>query len=268
MSVENQRAAPLARQDRILEMVIAEPTVSAAQVAETFGVSLMTAHRDLDALERRGAVRRFRGGVSALPSNVFDSSIHYRMRANIDEKAAIAREAATLIEPGMAVLLEDSSTTLELARALVDVEPLTVITNFPAIIDVFAQSDTTRVIALGGEYLRNHQAYHGLQCIESLSTVRADIHFNSTSSMNHTHAFHSEPEVVLLKRAMMGAAERSVLLMDHTKIGRTALHVVAPLTDFSDIVVDFHADPADVRALNDHHPQVHVANQADSEDDA
>lgn len=251
--------SPEERRDRVMELVLRDGTISAREIAERFGVSLMTAHRDLDALTRTGVVRRFHGGVSAQPGSSFGANIHFREQSRLAEKAAIAKVASSFVEPGMAVLIEDSTTTYAVAEALVGVAPLTVITNFPRVLQLFVPHEEVRVLVLGGEYSRSHDAQLGLACLTALEAVHADIHFSSTSGITPTHVYQPDPDVVLVKRAMIAAADRSVLVMDHTKLGRTAVHQVGPVTDFDDIVIDGGADPADVAALREQHPAVHVA---------
>lgn len=253
------RLSPVDRQGQLVDLVLSEGSISPQVISEAFGVSLMTAHRDIDELVRAGLVRKFHGGVTALPSAVFDSSIHFRSRSARLEKAAIARTAATLVEPGMVILLEDSTTTLALAHELSEVAPLTVITNFHEIVQVLKGREEVQLIMLGGVYSSGHDAFLGLPCVDAVSAIRADIHFSSTSAMSTTQAFHSEEEVVLLKRAMMAVSERSVLLMDHNKIGRTALHAIAPLSDFTELVVDDGTDEGVLNTLVERHPRVHVA---------
>src|SRR6266567_5988604 len=58
------QAGPAWRQDVIAEDVLTHGSANAAELAERFQVSLMTIHRDLDELERRGIVRKVRGGVT------------------------------------------------------------------------------------------------------------------------------------------------------------------------------------------------------------
>lgn len=256
---DSPRLSPADRQRELAELVLREGSVSPQEISEAFDVSIMTAHRDIDELVRAGVVRKFHGGVTALPSAVFDSSIHFRSRSARIEKAAIARTAATLVEPGMVVLLEDATTTLALAHELTDIAPLTVITNFPEIIHVLKGREQVRLIMLGGVYSDGHEAFLGLPCIDAVESMRADVHFSSTSAMSTTQAFHSEQDVVLVKRAMMAVSKRTVLLMDHHKIGRTALHTVAPVTDFTDLVVDDGTDADSLTALQEMHPRVHVA---------
>lgn len=239
--------------------MLANGTVTAAALAEKFGISLMTVHRDLDELERHGVVRKHRGGVTAQPSSVFESHLTYRMGRESDAKAAMAREARALVEPGMAVMLDDSTSVLALAHLLDDISPLTVITNFVEIIRLATAWTDVRVIALGGEYNAPHDSFLGVPCIEALANLRVDVLFVSTSTVSGAYVYHQEQEIVLVKRAMLTAATRKVLLMDHTKLGRMALHRLAPLSDFDVVITDDGADPEAVQQMRDEHVEVIVA---------
>ncbi|MFI6874202.1 DeoR/GlpR family DNA-binding transcription regulator [Streptomyces sp. NPDC050400] len=237
------------RRQTIAEHVLKEGTATGAELAELTGVSLMTVHRDLDELSRRGVLRRFRGGASALPSTVFESNLDYRLGVNVAEKDAIARAAAELVEPGMSVLLDDSTSALALAALLVDVTPLTVVTNARRVLDVFAGREGIRLLALGGEYSHTHDSFLGVACVEAVEALSVDMVIVSTSAMDARMTYHQEQDVVLVKRAMLASGTRKVLLMDHTKLARTALHRVAPVADFDQVVVDAAVDGELVRSL-------------------
>ncbi|GAA0929941.1 DeoR/GlpR family DNA-binding transcription regulator [Virgisporangium aurantiacum] len=255
-----ERSKPAQRQADIAEYVVSQGSVSATDLAEQFGVSLMTIHRDLDELERQGVVRKHRGGVSAQPSSVFESNVSFRLRATLTEKQALAAHARTLVEPGMAVMLDDSTSTLELAKLLVEgIAPLTVVTNFLETIKLLAGRPGIRLLALGGEYHPTHDSFLGVPCIEAVEALRVDLLFASTSALAHGYAYHQEQEIVLVKRAMMHAAQRSVLLADHTKLGRVALHRLAPLRDFDLVLTDNKASDqalAEMRELGVRHEVV------------
>ena len=222
------------------------------EAAETFGVSVMTVHRDMKELADQGVIRRFRGGASAQPSGVFESTVRYRMSAMLEAKQAIAREAKSLVEPGMSVLLDEGTTTLALARILADISPLTVITSYLETIKVFSQSRDTRLLCLGGEYRANHDSFVGVQCIANLSALRADLAFLSTSAVGSGAAYHQEQEIVQVKRAMMQCASRRVLLVDHSKLGTVALHRFADLTEFTLLITDDQASEHQIQELVDH----------------
>ncbi|HVV14638.1 DeoR/GlpR family DNA-binding transcription regulator [Amycolatopsis sp.] len=226
------------RQQRIADYVIGKGSASAAELAELTGVSVMTVHRDVDELARRGLLRKFRGGVSALPSTVFESNAEYRLNAHVEAKAAIARQALTHVEPGMSILLDDSSSALELAKLLPAATPLTVATNYPRTIEALKNVDDLRLICIGGDYSPTHDSYLGMPCLEAVERLTVDATFVSTSAMNAEMTFHQEPDIVMVKRAMLASAGKRVLLMDSSKMPRTALHRLAPVTDYHQLVID------------------------------
>jgi len=250
---------PAARRRAIAQQILANGTVTAAALAEQFGISLMTVHRDLDELEHQGVVRKHRGGVTAQPSSVFEGHLTYRMGQAADAKAAIAREARQLVEPGMAIMLDDSTSALALAQLLDDVGPLTVITNFVEVIRMATSWPQTRVIALGGEYNAPHDSFLGVPCVEALANLRVDLLFASTSTVSGGYVYHQEQEIVLVKRAMLTAATRKVLLVDSSKLDRLALHRLAPLSDFDVVITDDRADSEVVRQMREERVEVIVA---------
>ncbi len=263
---DNGRAAiatsglsPTQRRERIAEYVLGRESVSARELASLFDVSLMTVHRDLDELERQGVLRKFRGGATPQPSSLFESNVRYRLSAARAEKEALARYALTLIEPGQAVLLDDATTTLALARLLPALAPVTVITNYLATIQALHDAPGDRLLALGGEYFPSHDSFTGVLCVAAIASLRADVFFMSTSAVSGGFAFHQEQEIVLVKRAMLAAATRRVLLIDHGKLGKVALHRLAPLGDFDLVVVDAGADEAGLRELRDAKVRFEVA---------
>ncbi|MCL6437624.1 MAG: DeoR/GlpR family DNA-binding transcription regulator [Rubrobacteraceae bacterium] len=213
-------------------------SASIKDLAELFGVSLITIHRDLDELERQGVLRKLRGYVTAQPSSLFESNVRYRLRVATREKEALARFAVTLVEPGQAVLLDDSTTTLAVAKLLPDKAPLTVITNFVMIMNELSGVKDIELISLGGKYRPFLAAFGGEICQASLSAIRADILFLSTSAISDGAALHQDGRTMQGKRAMMASAKRRILLVDHTKFGKVAFHKLSPLQDFDLVVVD------------------------------
>jgi DeoR/GlpR family transcriptional regulator of sugar metabolism len=260
----NARPSPERRRQDIAELILsagATGSVTAAELSARFGVSLMTVHRDLDELERQGVVRKYRGGVTAQPSGVFESNVAYRMKSMVAEKDAIAERAAALVEPGMAVMLDDSTTALALARRLTGtgVGPLTVVTNFRPAINLLAGERDIRLVALGGDYDPLHDSFLGVSCVDAIEALHVDLCFVSTSAVSGGFAYHQEQHIVSVKRVMVRAAARTVLLIDHTKLNRVALHRVVPLSAFDLLVVDDGADPKVLRELDEHKARYEVA---------
>ena len=99
------------RKQLIIEMLLAEGTVTLERLARHFVVSKMTIHRDLDELEAEALLRKIRGGATIESSGQFESDFRYRTRMAADEKRIITRYAAGFIEPGMSVMIDDGSTS-------------------------------------------------------------------------------------------------------------------------------------------------------------
>ena len=243
----------------ILDLVLKAGSATSAELAEHTGKSIMTIHRDLDDLASRGLVRKFHGGVSALPTSVFESSSAFRAHRNALAKEALAREALKSIEPGMSIMLDDSTTVLALARLLRDFGPITVVTNYRQTIDVLAESPDVRLIVLGGTYSRIHDSFIGVPNMTGIENYAVDAVFLSTSTMQNNVTYHQEHDVVLMKRAMLHAGSRRFLLMDESKIGRTSLNRFVPVSEFTDVVIT-KGTPKEVVEELKAEVRVHIAN--------
>jgi DeoR/GlpR family transcriptional regulator of sugar metabolism len=237
------------RQQVITDFVIDRGSASMAELADLTGVSHMTVHRDVDELSRRGLLRKFRGGVSAQPSTVFESNAEYRLNAHVEAKAAIAKQAAEFVEPGMSVLLDDSTSALAVAKLLHAYTPLTVATNYLRTIDVLKGVEDLRLICIGGDYSSTHDSFLGMPCLEAVERLTVDLTFVSTSAMTAEMTYHQEPDIVMVKRAMMASAVTKVLLMDSSKMARSALHRLAPVSGYDRLIVDADAPPNLVEEL-------------------
>lgn len=248
------------RQDLIGELVLASGSVDVNELAERFAVSLMTVHRDLDELERIGLLRKVRGGATAQPSNLFESNIRYRNSASADEKHAIARRALDEVEDGQAVMLDDSTTTLRLAQELAERRTsLTVITNSNAALGELAGVRGIDLILLGGRYSPTYDAFLGVLAVQALQTLRAEVLFMSISAIGDGELFHQSEENVTLKRCLMAATARKILLVDHSKFAKNALHHVCHVSDFDLVIVDDGIGRADLEVLAEAGVEVAVA---------
>ncbi len=237
------------RQRAICEAVMAEGAIRIEQVAERFGISVMTAHRDLDELEGRGLLRKNRGVASAMSTALVESSDVYRASRQLAEKAAIAQAALEFVEPGQAIMIDDSTTSLRLAEQLGSKSPLTVITNCLTVIDAVRGVRGITLLGLGGDYYNWCSAFMGRLTTAAIRELRADLFVMSTSAISDDIAFHQTQETVDVKRAMFESSSKRILLADHTKFDHRALHAMLPLADFDAIIVDYAIDKAHVSRL-------------------
>src|SRR3954468_21139365 len=131
-SMEGEGSGMLAsqRQQLILEEVRRRGAVRVSELTELLDVSDMTIRRDLDVLSASGLVDKVHGGAT-VPGRLSADDLGFEAKSTrqLEEKDAIARAAAELVEPGQAVGLTAGTTTWRLAHHLLDVPDLTVVTN-------------------------------------------------------------------------------------------------------------------------------------------
>ncbi|MFI7704694.1 DeoR/GlpR family DNA-binding transcription regulator [Nonomuraea sp. NPDC049480] len=238
-----------ARQSQIADLILGQGSMTAQELAEMFGVSVMTIHRDLDELERQGVLRKARGVATAQPSGVYEARVAFRHAAAVEQKRRIAQAALRRVEPGMSVLLDDSTTVLHMVPGLAEVAPLHVATNFLAAIKELATMPDVRVIGIGGDYDPLHDSFQGMHAIEIIQAIHADVLFMSTSAVAAGHAYHQEERIVAFKRAMIESASTRYLLVDSSKLDKTALHRLASLSVFDVMITDSDASPKALDAL-------------------
>jgi DeoR/GlpR family transcriptional regulator of sugar metabolism len=224
------------RRQSIMDLLLEAGSASVEDMANRFGVSRMTIHRDLDDLEQAGLLRKVHGGASIESSPQFESDFRYRERIALGEKRAIAARAAGLVEPGQIVMLDDSSTVGAMAPLLLDLRPLTVITNNLAVINALSGVAGITLISLGGQFSKKFNGFFGIVAEEALRGLRADAAFLSTSAIEGAQAFHQDQEVIQLKRRMLRSARKKYLLADHDKFGRQALHFFTGLDAFDAVL--------------------------------
>jgi DeoR/GlpR family transcriptional regulator of sugar metabolism len=237
------------RRARILEYLCERESASVEELAQQFAVSRMTVHRDLDQLAAARCVRKTHGGATILSSVVFESNYNYRARRHQEEKRALAAHIAGLIEPGMTVILDDSTTTAALVEFLHARKPLTIITNAASLVASLIRQEELSVICLGGHYNAVMDAFLGVDCEMALERLRADLGVFSAAAVRGGAAYLHESELTRAKIAMKAAAERSFLAFDHTKFGKSALHLFGRLKEFDRIFTTEGADPVEIDRL-------------------
>lgn len=246
------------RREAIRQQVTDEGFVRIKDLAAAHGVSTMTIHRDLDELQSTGWLRKVRGGATAEPSASYHGDVRHRRQAMAAEKRALAEAAAGLVGAGATVMIDESTTALELAGLLPARGPVTVITNFLAAVNALTGETGIDLIALGGAYYPAYDAFLGLRTSEAIRSLRADLLFMSTTAITNGQCYHQSQETVAVKRALMESADRRVLLADHTKFSKNGLFQLAPLTDFDLVIVDAGTPGAEVEALRARGVRLHV----------
>lgn len=239
----------LERRDEIRARVAERGHVRIDELASEHGVSPMTIHRDLDDLQASGWLRKVRGGATAVPSTMHHGDVAHRMDSMAPEKRALARAAVRHVRPGDSVIVDESTTGLAVADLLHTRAPLTVITHFLALVNRLSGQSGIDLISLGGAYYPAYDAFLGPRTVEAVSSLRASVLISSTTAVTRGHCYHQSQETVAVKRALMAAADRRLLLVDHTKFTKQGLHRLCLLTEYDLVLVDDAIDHRTVDAM-------------------
>lgn len=227
-----------ARHVTIAELVLRRGSMSVEELSALTGVSAMTVYRDVQALEEAGLLQRDHGRVTAVASGMHEASASFRMLQNQDVKTVLGRAAAAHIGPGSSVMLDDSTSGVYVLRALPDAASITVITNSLLVAGEANARQNMRLFMTGGEYQGWADALMGPTTLETLAGLDADFCVLSSSGIEGGRCFHPQQDVGAVKRAMMSSSRFKILLLDHGKLRRRALHAFAMISDFDLVVVD------------------------------
>jgi DeoR/GlpR family transcriptional regulator of sugar metabolism len=223
----------------ILERLRADGAVRVSDLMRGLDVSDMTVRRDLVTLEGQGHLVKVHGGATLLrDSAVHEPGFDTKRTREHDAKLAIARTAAAMVEPGMAVAVSAGSTTYEVSRRLAEIPRLTIVTNsVPAAEVLYHGGRRDQTIILSGGVRTPSDALVGPFAVSALRKVNVDIVFLGVHGM-HERAGFTTPNMLEAEtdQALIETGGRLVVTADHTKWGVTGVSTIARL-DRADVII-------------------------------
>jgi len=240
------------RQERILRFIKENKRATVAELSKLFGVSEATIRRDLEELDKQGVIKRAHGGAVVVERAAPEPPIIQRMTENIEEKRRIGQAAAELVRDGETVFLGSGTTTMEVARNLVDRNDLTVITNALNIANLLAGKPNITVIVVGGLLRHSELSMIGHITEQVLKELHADKVIMGMRAISVQEGLTNDylPET-MTDRAIINFSSEVILVADHTKFGKVSTALVAPVTSVSKIVTDKAAPPEIIKELRE-----------------
>lgn len=227
------------RQQEILRLARERGRVDVTALAEEFAVTAETIRRDLTTLERAGVLRRVHGGAIPVERIGFEPALATRDAVLTAEKERIAKAALAEVPEEGAIILDAGTTTVRLARALPVDRELTVVVNSPVIAAALGTRSNLTIYQLGGRVRGRTLATVDDWALRPLADLYVDVAFLGTNGVTVERGLTTpDPAEAAVKRAMIAAARRSVLLADHTKIGNNYLARFGSLTDIDLLITD------------------------------
>ena len=226
------------RHRRLLDLLNEQGGLRTAQAARALQVTEETVRRDFEKLEAEGALLRSHGGAVRLEPMRREFPFNERVAQHAPEKLQIAKAAVARIKPGQTLLLDASTTALQLARLLPD-QPLTILTNALQIALVLAEKPLVHVTVLGGNLVASSQSCTGLAAEQILDQMRVDTAYISCRGLDADRGpSDATEEQARLKRRIVACADEVCLLADGSKSGVSSSFFFAKPTDIDLWITD------------------------------
>ncbi|GHE96271.1 DeoR family transcriptional regulator [Amycolatopsis deserti] len=236
------------RRQEVLRHVIDCGEVRIDQLTEQFGVSLMTMHRDLDDLAERRLLRKLRGKVAAYPALTMETAKRFRENLNLPVKEALSALAFEQVSAGQTVFVDDSTTLFPLVRRFPELGRLVVITNSLEEARILGEAEGVEVLLLGGRYTE-FDSCSGPDTVAALGRMRADVGFVSATAVAGGRLYHPVRDYADLKTAALAASNRNVLVVDHSKFGRTATYDYGDVGAYDVVITDDETPAEEIAAM-------------------
>ncbi len=224
------------RQRLILETLRLQGKVLASSLSETLNVSEDTIRRDLKELDENGILQRVHGGAMLRLPNVPYAE---RREQATSAKIEIARAALQLIRNEQVIIMDGGTTTLQVAKFLPRELRATIVTNSLPIAIALADLPGVEVIIVGGQLYKRSLVSVGVEAVEMLRCVRADLCLLGICSL-HPEVGISVPEreELYTKRAMINSSAEVVALATSEKLYTVAPYVVGPLKELTHLITE------------------------------
>lgn len=232
------------RKNEILNKLRTDQRVLVSELAAFYHVTEETIRRDLDKLEKEGYATKTYGGAILGNSTKTDLSYTIRNKTNVEAKNTIAMLASKLVEDGDHLMLDDSSTSLFLAKKLKGKKNLTIITNSVELVVELSTVETWTIILTGGRLKPDSLALVGEQTQTSLRRYHVDKMIFSckgispSAGITDSNEFHAQT-----KQSMIAGAQQRILIIDSSKFDKISFVEIADLSAV-DIVVT-NTQPSD-----------------------
>ncbi|MGH2637356.1 MAG: DeoR/GlpR family DNA-binding transcription regulator [Actinomycetota bacterium] len=235
----------------ILEELSDGGAVDVGALSERLRASPATIRRDLVLLDRQRLLTRTHGGAVA-HGVAYELPLRYKAGRHQEEKRRIAAEAASRVGEGMAIGLTGGTTTTEVARALVGVDRLTVVTNALNIASELAIRRNLKIVVTGGWARSESYELVGPIADATLEGLNLDVACVGVDGISAEAGLTTHHDVEAhTNRTLMEHARRVIVVADGSKVGRAAFARICPLEGVGELITDASADRAALAAIGE-----------------
>ncbi len=236
------------RKQFILHRLQQDGQIVARALSEELGISEDTVRRDLRELAAEGRLQRVHGG--ALPASAAVGNLQVRAQLATDEKRALGRAGAALVQPGQVVIIDGGTTSLQVVQHLPRDLRATVVTHSPSVAVALADHLQVEVLMLGGRLFRHSMVNVGASVTEAAMRLHADLYLMGVTGVHADAGLTTgDFEEAAVKRTLHARAAETVVLASIDKLGAASPFGIAALKELAALVVPASAQPKLVASL-------------------
>ena len=254
------------RRTEILNLIQEDGHAKVQKLSKIFKVSDVTIRQDLEELEKMGYVQREHGGAFLKDVGTFAKTGQLFNTSHMDEKIAIAKTAAGLVNEGETIILDSGSTTTELARQLVGYKSLNVLTNALNIAMMLGENPGISLLVSGGEFKAPTLSLTGEIAAKLFKGIHVNKLFLATAGISTEDFLLTYPSLsdLSVKSAMIRAASKVYLLADSSKIGRPSFASLGRISLIDTLITDDKIDTAAAARIEELGVKIIIASTEES----
>lgn len=183
-------------------------SVTVNELTDTFRVSLETIRRDLEYLEKQGALKRVHGGAVTVHKMQNYTSLSFRVSEHREEKRKLA----------LASLLCERFSRL------------TIVTNSLEVFQILSGKEGFQTILTGGFYMPGEKTFYGHLALDMIKQLHVSKFFLAPSAISldfgisdHIH------EMIAVQRALIAISDQIIVQADSSKFETCAALKVCDL---------------------------------------
>lgn len=239
------------RLQQMEEYIHSVGTVSLDELCERFQVSKNTIRRDVDTILEKGRVQKVYGGVTSISQQLVP--FERRDTTNLDEKVALGRTAARLIQDHDLIFIDSGTTARNIMQFLPELASLTILTNSLDVINAAAELEFVKLITIGNHYKRSTKSFVGIDDLDILDKFNINKAFMAATGVSIANGLtNSDILEYEIKKTIAGKAQEIYLLVDSSKLGKSTLLTYAPLEDVDGLITNAEL-PEDYRRFCEEH---------------
>lgn len=236
-----------------MEVLLREESVTVNQLAELLDVSSVTIRKDLTELEQAGKLYRSHGKAIIINPFTFNRSVNEKEKIAVEQKEAIGREAAKLIDQDDSIIIASGTTVHALARNIKPKHRLTVVSASLPVSQILSQDENNDIMQLGGMLRHSSLSVVGQYSKQILENCSFSKLFLGVDGIDFDYGFTTtDMREAELNQQMMRAAHKVIVLADSSKFGRRGFAKIGNIEDIDLIITDAGVSPNVVNLINDH----------------